>query len=1146
MLHVTNPQTLCIFYILHVILFMPKDPRIEKEIVVLRRNLVIGSEILGWRNLRLWSQEESEILFSPWVMRSAWNKVFTWYSGGEWHDPAELLAWKAEPWRHLAKLALELSKGTYEPQAFPEVPYPKKGGYTRHYVMPSVRDQVAFTVFLVLLGPFLEARMPNICFGSRLYWPRVLKLPRGSRNSGRKRWFQAPFSLSHRRIYTGFPASYGLFRRLLQWLVNRCIVGEEAIRSLQEPFREDPDSLPYRDLPREGMSETDLVYARLDLKMAYPSLDRRKLRNTMIGLIKSEPSREVWPGGREKTDSILCPPKDGWYSGNGRPNYPSLVNPNSKGFPRWLEPYRRLTKPHPWGYLAQEGHDNVRVRLVEQLMDMLDNVVYSSWDVPGDWKDSVNSMYPCFRCSDASRCAGEMGGDKSEWIGPHGFLPLSNKSFAHFERIIDRNAGLPTGLAISGLLFNVAFTPIDETMLAVSRRVNSSGRVFFYLRFVDDVVMLASDPRDLEMAIMIFQDSLCRFMGTKVRVNISKVRPRGVREFLNNKSEWEEKSEPNQENPTMIVSSETKRYTSGNGKQLNEIAEGDAPRSQLEYYLGPDDYLTRGNLELFTTTIVREMSGLAEETLGERWGGRGIDRLEQLMDLATLEIDDFEVGADARLSFAVNRLARASWPQTPVVCDDRVLEPEVYVRRILLIAETTLRRHPWRYKLWRSILIIALRASLYQEKLGQKWLLESILPLIKWASETDSKRHSFTSWEEVGPCPYASNQSRHDSENKTCSRLSSLIETQFYRCRERTSFHRTEFWRQWTYCVRMLQRIVSGKSETQVSEGWLGFFSADDAARSLEWFGEIERFAKVIYDKWTWKWKGKPFLWWWEADALCEAVLSILSPSKELLDRLGSPRAQLLRDPTNIGVSFIASKLSKDEEIREQIYSVLSRTRFYKSYRGVLNKHTCTIDPPSALWLVSYFGSWNSTKAQVALEVVPSWNDPRWASLGRPSSWDILHDKITTISLPKFSVAKSISACSSLWREFVVIQDYATLRRLFMAHGLPVTLGLFLQWFPYLNVSDKASGVTCEDTSLYCAVYSLYDGLSASFPHPSQVPAIGVDWDLAHKVISSLKKYRCVVRDITPVTVRLKKNVVKSLVESRKAILVRDNERVFY
>jgi hypothetical protein len=43
------------------------------------------------------------------------------------------------------------------PEPFRLIPYPKKGAILRHYTVPSVRDQVAFTAFAVLLAPILES-----------------------------------------------------------------------------------------------------------------------------------------------------------------------------------------------------------------------------------------------------------------------------------------------------------------------------------------------------------------------------------------------------------------------------------------------------------------------------------------------------------------------------------------------------------------------------------------------------------------------------------------------------------------------------------------------------------------------------------------------------------------------------------------------------------------------------------------------------------------------------------------------------------------------------------------------------------------------------------------------------------------------------
>ena len=57
---------------------------------------------------------------------SCMAKVQSWYMQGDWYDPAEMLAWKADPWRKLSKLANELSAGTYQPDPYPLIPYPKK------------------------------------------------------------------------------------------------------------------------------------------------------------------------------------------------------------------------------------------------------------------------------------------------------------------------------------------------------------------------------------------------------------------------------------------------------------------------------------------------------------------------------------------------------------------------------------------------------------------------------------------------------------------------------------------------------------------------------------------------------------------------------------------------------------------------------------------------------------------------------------------------------------------------------------------------------------------------------------------------------------------------------------------------------------
>lgn len=1138
----------------------------------------------------MYTQEESKVIFSPWVMRSAWNKVLTWYSTGEWHDPAELLEWKADPWRRLADLSLDLSKGTYKPGPFPEIPYPKKGGYTRHYVMPSVRDQVASMVFMVLLGPFLEARMPNVSLGNRLYRPRVRKTPNkkhdtadckgsdqtddtrqsedcsalganGSQESPesdkaheRKRWFQAPFSLSHKRVYTGFPASYGLFRRLLQWLANWCVLGDEgADDSFQDLNGEDPDRLPYQDYLKKKMLPADLAYARLDLTMAFPSLDRSWLRDVMCALVKDQ----VEPG--------FCPEGSGgiqvrdWYTSYGRPDFPSLENRKSQGFKDWIDPYRSLTEPHPWNYLANSG--DTRLKLVNRLMDMLDSISYLKWEVPDTWNDDVNSWFPCQHCSDIKECVNKLSDEDRGWVGPHGFAPLSSEEdICSRNGILNRNIGLPTGLAISGFLLNVALTPVDETMVTLVEQINMSSKGFehclFYLRFADDVVMLAKQPCDLEKAICEFRESLHRFAGDTLELNVSKIKPDGVKNFVEK-----------------YIRSESKNVCADRSKQrggsCGTVIDKSPP--SLQGYLHHSDYLTRANLELFTTEIVREMSEIADETLGERFGARGIERLEQLMELATLEIDDFEVGADARLSFAVNRLARASWPSGPVLREDRVVDPEVYVKRIMLIAETALRRHPWRFKLWSAILTIALRASCQFDAKGNKsafgfsWLCGKVLPLLRWSRQgAEDISPSEASWEIS--CVVGDTYTKQDFR---CEEMDKLRTAQTHRCRERTSFHRAEFWRQWTRCIQALQRIADGNNELSSSRGWPAFFTAEEARELVEQFGDIRKFAKILYGDWTWCWDERPFLWWWEAEALNAAALTVLSAdglsdedvplgAEAVLNSLGPPCPELMRmsdGPESFRNYVMAQQLSGIRDVQDRIRNVLKNTLYYDGCRDITMKNSSLPSSAKAVWLNSYFGCWNiskcdgekSSKQKLALRVVPETDDWAWALLGRQSLWDSLFSLMDRIPATRFAPPPNLPGLDEVWLDFIRLEDYAVLRRLLMAHDLHVPIGLFQGWFPHLAQYMESDRTSQSQITLHHAVYHL-DEDSSGFPRPSRVPAIGVEWHLAWKLWRTqlLNDHESDKKIIAPSTVVLNEDAFDDLVKFRKAELVDTNDREFY
>ena len=110
-----------------------------------------------------------------------------------------------------------------------------------------------------------------------------------------------------------------------------------------------------------------------------------------------------------------------------------------------------MANPHPWNYLADS--EDARLKLVSHLMDMLDSISYLKWEVPDAWDDDVNSWFPCNRFDDCDikECMKKLSNEDRGWVGPHGFAPLSSeKNVCSRNDVLNRNVGLPTGLAISG------------------------------------------------------------------------------------------------------------------------------------------------------------------------------------------------------------------------------------------------------------------------------------------------------------------------------------------------------------------------------------------------------------------------------------------------------------------------------------------------------------------------------------------------------------------------------------------------------------------------------------------------------------------------------------------------------------------------
>jgi len=164
------------------------------------------------------SNEIGKILSHPLILNSAWERIKSWYIT-EWRPEPEYSHWCLNPEEHLLQLGEELASNKFLPSPFRLIPYPKRGATLRHYSIPSVKDQVAFSIFGILLAPILESRIPNFVFGNRwfrgVFWDRV-----------KTKWKNRPFGLTDHVLYQPYRRDHGLYLRVCHWSAARMLGAE--------------------------------------------------------------------------------------------------------------------------------------------------------------------------------------------------------------------------------------------------------------------------------------------------------------------------------------------------------------------------------------------------------------------------------------------------------------------------------------------------------------------------------------------------------------------------------------------------------------------------------------------------------------------------------------------------------------------------------------------------------------------------------------------------------------------------------------------------------------------------------------------------------------------------------------------------------
>ena len=220
--------------------------------------------------------------------------------------------------------------------------------------------------------------------------------------------------------------------------------------------------------------------------------------------------------------------------------------------------------------------------------------------------------------------------------------------------IREENApGLPTGLAVSGMLLNVALHSADVSVCRYVRKHRNAA----FVRFADEFIILARSDRGLFDLMEVVWRALSEDENARLaraetesnlHLNLSKIEPRSVQEivyfFLSDQG-WKQ-CEQSQRCRHLCPPSAPAGSASFAG-WWNARDRNDSAFARMSATLTRSSVVP-GEVGPFVTTLVARMSEIGRDTLAERFGEGARDRLIRLHELARFDIDDLQVRSDTR------------------------------------------------------------------------------------------------------------------------------------------------------------------------------------------------------------------------------------------------------------------------------------------------------------------------------------------------------------------------------------------------------------------------------------------------------------------------------------------------------------------
>ncbi len=239
-------------------------------------------------------------------LRWAWEKVRRAATPGDvWIDEIELAGFEVELERNLQSIATEIRKGRYRlrplrPMAFPKNPTKDGIQQVRQYFNVAVRDQVAWTAVVNVIGPHLDPMMPAWSYGNRLFrsiWVDTDEDGIRRRKIGRYRH-------SSGRIYLPFGQSWPVFRRHV-FLATAAMTAKSAAQGSSQFTQEDADELSLQEQLRTqhrcpfvrrvywnerqpAAGKESLFWCSIDLEKFYPSLKLSVIQRNILEYLPAD------------------------------------------------------------------------------------------------------------------------------------------------------------------------------------------------------------------------------------------------------------------------------------------------------------------------------------------------------------------------------------------------------------------------------------------------------------------------------------------------------------------------------------------------------------------------------------------------------------------------------------------------------------------------------------------------------------------------------------------------------------------------------------------------------------------------------------------------------------------------------------------